>query len=138
MFILLLLAYVCFNVQHVAMPHLYKYNASCMLYAMHVCLKCDVAPFLTSLSLSHHCHILHLYCISHLLSLIIDVSHGALAGLLKILNPSADHYDTEEIEVKDDLEGEQQTLVDIKHISNVLTTLEDVLKEVKDKTDADY
>ena len=97
-----------------------------------------MAPLSMSLSLPHHCHILCLHCISHLLSLIMDVSHGALAGLLEILNPSADHHDTEEIEVEDDLEGEQQILVDVEHISNVLTTLGDVSKGVKDGTDADY
>ena len=74
-----------------------------------------------------------------------------LAGLLETVGPSADGHKVDSYEVEDDVEGEQETLPDSgeqqealldsegpSQISDVLTTVGEASRAVKDKTDADY
>ncbi len=72
---------------------------------------------------------------------ISDAQHAALAGLLKTIGPSADGHKVDQYEVKDDVEGEQETLPDNEgpsQILDVLNTVGEVSMAVKDGTDAEY
>jgi hypothetical protein len=74
---------------------------------------------------------------------ISDAQRVELAGLLKTVGPSADGHkvDLYHDEVEDDVEGEQETLPDHEgplQISDVLNTVGEVSRAVKDKTDAEY
>ena len=73
---------------------------------------------------------------------ISDVQHVALAGLLQTVGPSADGHKVDPYEIEDDVEGEQETLPDNNEgpsqISDVLNTVGEVSRAVKDRTDAEY
>jgi len=72
---------------------------------------------------------------------ISDAQDAALAGLLKTVGPSADGHKVDSYEVEDDVEGEQETLPDNEgpsQISDVLNTVGEASRAVKDKTDAEY
>lgn len=72
---------------------------------------------------------------------ISDVQQATLAGLLKTVGSSADGHKVDSFEVQDDIEGEQETLPDNEgspQILDVLNTVGEVSKAVKDKTDAEY
>jgi hypothetical protein len=71
---------------------------------------------------------------------ISDAQRAELAGLLETLGPS-DGHKVDSYEVKDDVEGEQETLPDNEgpsQISDVLNTVGEASKAVKEKTDAEY
>jgi hypothetical protein len=74
---------------------------------------------------------------------ISDAQHATLAGLLKTVGLSADGHKVDSYEVEDDVEGEQETLPDNEgpsqpEILDVLNTVGEVSRAVKDGTDAEY
>jgi hypothetical protein len=72
---------------------------------------------------------------------ISDAQRVEFAGLLKTVGPSADGHKVDLIEVEDDVEGEQETLPDNEgplQILDVLNTVGEASRAVKDKTDAEY
>jgi len=71
------------------------------------------------------------------MSPISDAQNAAVAGLLK----TVDEHNVYQDEIEDDVQGEQETLPDHEdpiQISNVLSTVGEVSRAVKDKTDAEY
>ena len=71
--------------------------------------------------------------------------HPALAGLLKVLDPSASGYETGPFAVQDDIEGEQEAFVPLNggtegpsQVSNILATVGDASVAVKDATANEY
>jgi hypothetical protein len=72
---------------------------------------------------------------------ISDAQCVKLVSLLKTVGPSADDHKVDQFEVKNNIEGEQETLTDHKgplQIEDVLNTVGEVLMMVKDKTDVKY
>jgi hypothetical protein len=63
-----------------------------------------------------------------------------LEGLFQIVNPADSSEKPEELEVIDDLEGEQQTMLnsDEEHISQLQDSILQVSKGVTEGTDASY
>jgi hypothetical protein len=71
---------------------------------------------------------------------ISDAQRVEFAGLLKTVG-SADDHNVDQLEVEDDIEGEQETLPDNEGpspILDVLNTVGEVSRAIKDKTDAEY
>jgi hypothetical protein len=76
---------------------------------------------------------------------ISDAQHAALAGLLETVGPSAAAgHKVDSYEIEDDVEGEQETLPDNEahegpsQVLDVLNTVGEVSRAVKDRTDAQY
>lgn len=72
-----------------------------------------------------------------------DAQHAALATLLKTVSLSADGHKLEVSpqEVEDDVDGEQETILENEgpsQILDVLNTVGEVSRAVKDKIDAEY
>jgi len=74
-----------------------------------------------------------------------DAQHPALAGLLKVLDPSAGGYETGLFAVQDDIEGEQEAFVQLNggsegpsQASDILATVGEASVAVKDATANEY
>jgi hypothetical protein len=77
----------------------------------------------------------------HIMTQISKAQRAALAGLLEAIHPSSNGHKVDQFELEDDIEGEQEALPDYEgpsQISDVLNTVGEVSRAVKDKTDVEY